>query len=263
MAKKTYTESEITDIMGHAAKMQALEKTQGHEGLTIEELKAIAVESGIDPQFVEIASSESIDHKNSYAGIPVSISRSMFVQGSLSDAHWDQMVTRFVKEFGGPGEVVQLGLRRIWRQDNIKIVVEEVHGQVMMNATAEWSKELEMPFALTIVGAIATLVTAGLGVVSMEWSIGLVAILVGAIIAGTFSTYQKRKAARQEALRERFTSTLNHCAVVIQKDHLVEEVQKNVEPQIEVPLINLHVSEEGISSEQNTRISEGRTRNQQ
>lgn len=255
MAKKTYTESEIADLLGRAAQMQALEKTQGHEGLTLEELKAIAVETGIDPQFVEIASAASSNHQKAYGGIPVSTSRSMFVQGTLTDDSWSQMVARFVAEFGGPGEVTQTGARRTWTQGNVKITMEDVSGQVMMNATADWGKDLEMPVAFMIVGAIATLVTAGLAVVSMEWSIGLVAILVGMLGIGAFSSYQNKKAGQQEYLHQQFEAILNHCAVVMQgnEESLLPSgitTESLSEPKIDLSGSGFSGVENGLSSQE-------------
>ena len=54
MTEKTYTEAEIAEIMGAAARLQAAEGTLGQEGLTLEEIKLAAAEAGIDPRFVEI-----------------------------------------------------------------------------------------------------------------------------------------------------------------------------------------------------------------
>ena len=43
----------------------------------------------------------------------------------------------------------------------------------MLHAETDWGKELELPIALTLVGAITAAVTGGLALVSLEWTIGV------------------------------------------------------------------------------------------
>ena len=218
MGEKIYTESEISAMLGEAARMQALLGASGQKGLTLEEIKAAAAEAGIDPSFVEIASSSVSDQKKTYLGVPTGIGRTMFVQGSLTDERWNQMVNIFMREFGGPGTIETQGSRRSWAFDSYRFTAEETGGQIVLHAESDWGDELELPIALSLVGGIATLVSTGIALVSLEWTIGIVAALMMLLVVGSFSTFKSRRRLKQEQHLASLETLLNQCAVILQED---------------------------------------------
>ena len=134
----------------------------------------------------------------------------------LTEENWQQMVQQFSRTFGGPGETAVHETQRTWTRDAVQITVEQSGDQLLLHAETNWGKELELPVALTLVGAIATLVTGALALVSLEWMIGVVAMLMAALVVGAFSVYRNRKAAQQGEMQGQFESTLNRCAVLLQ-----------------------------------------------
>ena len=232
MKNKTYTEAEISDIISQAVHLQAIEGTIGQEGLTLEEIKQVAAEAGIAPQFIEIASSASANHKKAFLTIPTAISRSVFVNGELTNEAWDKMVHQFVRAFGGPGETRVQPQKRSWTRDNTRFTAEQVGDQFVLHAEADWSKELEIPIAFTIVGAIAAVMLSLVGLLAAEWGIGLIALVFGIAVAGFFSTFRSRRVNRLNEMTQRFEMTLNRCIV------LAQGTTEQLSPQDAAPLLD-------------------------
>ena len=245
MQNKTYTESEISDIISQAARLQAIEGTIGQEGLTLDEIKEAAVEAGIDPQFVDIASSVSSNHKKAYWSIPTAINRSMFVRGRLTDEAWGHMVNHFVRTFGGPGKTEVKEGRRSWKRDFYSFTVEERGDQLVLHAEADWSKELELPFALSIVGMIATMMIGMVAFLAEELGFGVVFLIMATLVSGFFVTYRNRQQARQEKTRQLFEATLNRSVILIQSNFPDREAARN-----EVSETLLEENQELLESEQ-------------
>lgn len=234
MDEKSYSEEEISAILGHAARLQFTEGSLDLEGLTLEEIKEAAAAAGIEPAFVEIAASATSNQKKTYLSIPTGASRSMFVKGTLSEESWGKMTGEFVRAFGGPGKTSQESNQRIWSHEHIRITVEELGDQVALHAEANWGKELELPIPFMIVGTVATLMVGALSIVSLEWTIGVVALLLSALLVGSFSWYKRRRADKQERVLDTFESTLNRCAIRIRGEQDAESVG-DVEGMVKIP----------------------------
>lgn len=215
MQGKTYTEAEVAALLGRAARLQSAGSPSAHEGLTLEEVKTAAADAGIDPQFVELAAAVSTDHAPSSWSIPTGVGRSLVVRGALTDDRWNQMIAVFARELGGPGETDVQGTRRRWSRGAVRVTAEETGGQTVLHAETNWGKDLELPIALTIVGAIAAATWGGLALVSLEWTIGVLAALFTLGVAGSFSAYRNRMARKQERHRSTLASTLDRCAAIL------------------------------------------------
>ena len=196
--------------------MQAIEGTRGQEGLTLDEIKHVASEAGIAPEFIDVASSGTSDERKAYMSIPTGVSRSIFVRGSLTEEAWTQMVGQFMRTLGGPGEVETTSNRRTWTRGATRITAEETGGQVVLQAEADWSKDLELPIALSLVGSIATLMMGITAFAAWEGSLGLIAMFLATLVSVSFASYRKKRMVRQEETLTLFESTLNRCAVLLQ-----------------------------------------------
>ena len=215
MNDKTYSEEEVSDIIGQAARLQALEGTAGRQGLTLAEIKQVAREAGIDPRFIEISSSQTSEYRKETWSLPTQTSRSMFIEGELSDEAWNSMVRSFMATFGGAGEVDVQGARRTWKRDAIRITAEESGGMVSLIAEADWGSELELPIAFLIVGSIATVMLGLVSVLSGEPGLGMIVLLLSLLIGGSFAMYRKKRIAKQEALLQTFETTLNASSMLL------------------------------------------------
>lgn len=215
MPEKTYTEAEISALLGRAAHLQAAHGLQRPEALTLEEIKTAASEAGIDPRFVELATATASDHEQARWGVPTGVGRTLVVRQSLTENDWGQMVTAFSRELGGAGQVETQDGRRSWSRGPLRITADGADGQTVLHAESRWDGELEFPIALTLVGAIAAATTSALALVSLEWTIGVVAALLAATVVGSFAIYRRRTAVRQERLRSTFESVLDRCAAIL------------------------------------------------
>jgi len=88
----------------------------------------------------------------------------------------------------------------------------------VLHAESDWEGELGLPIALTIVGAIATGTTGALALVSLEWTIGVVAALLALLVVGSFSAYRRRSAVKQQRLRGVFESVLDQSAAILHEE---------------------------------------------
>jgi hypothetical protein len=228
MPEKNYTPEEVSALLGRAARLQATGDSSEHSGLTLAEIKAAAAEAGIDPRFVEMATSEPSDHRSAYWGIPTGAGLSLFVRRVLTDDRWRRMVAVFTRQLGGPGTTDAQGSCRSWSRGSLRVTAEEGGSQVVLHAETAWEKELELPIVLTLVGVILAATTGAAALVSLEWTLGLVAVLTAILVVGFFSAYRRRTAARQEQLRRTFESTLDRCAAILH-----EEAQADVEADVE------------------------------
>lgn len=120
MAKRTYSEQEIRDILGQAAERQeaARRAAEGaRSGLTLEELQAVAAEAGIAPEFVAAAAMNRrppAAEEQRILGVPATARRSRLIPGGVSDAAWAAFVREARDHFKRRGIAEELGDVREW-----------------------------------------------------------------------------------------------------------------------------------------------------
>lgn len=122
--KRHYSEQEIQAIFRRATERQeAAGSADPHRGLTLDELKAIGAESGIDPAHVEAAVAEiergdmdagSLSHLERVYGLPASIRVERIVPGSMDDATWDDALDVLRSVFNTRGQDETIGPIREW-----------------------------------------------------------------------------------------------------------------------------------------------------
>lgn len=119
-----YSEEEIQAIFRRAAKRQeASGATDSHRGLTLDELKAIGAESGIDPAHVEAAASdiergipvaEPLSGLEKFYGEHAAIHAERVLPGAMDDATWAEAVEVLRAIFNTRGQVEEVGAIREW-----------------------------------------------------------------------------------------------------------------------------------------------------
>ncbi len=209
----TYDSDQIRDLLARASRLQAAEKTPDGEGLTLDELKEVARESGIDPNYIELASTEGQLRTKSHWGMPARVSRERWVDGTLDKATWDQMKKRFSRHFGVGTAAFDVD-EGTWDNGHVRIFVQQQGDQIHMQAEAGWESDFEMPMAFAIVSAIAALTTTGLAIVSLEWTIGLVAALFCTAVVLSVARFRKTKHERAEDESRHLDEALMQAAML-------------------------------------------------
>lgn len=221
MSRSTYDPEQIRALLARAANLQATERTPDGEGLTIEELKEVARESGIDPKYIELASTEGQLRTQTHWGMPSRVSRERWVEGTLDDAAWKVMTRRFAREFGVGTSTFDLDMGT-WECGDVRIVAQQQGGEIHLQAETGWESDFEMPMALAIVSAIAALTTTGLAIVSLEWTIGLVAALFCSAVVLSVARFRKTKHDHAAAASHQLDEALMQAALL----YLNEEPHK-------------------------------------
>jgi|GEM_PF-2818506 len=113
MADRRYSDKEVGEILKIAAEMQAgLAGAGTAEGVTLEELKRVAAEVGMDPENVELAAREI--RSNPPDGSRNSLLLERTLRGELTEEAWEDLVTELRRYTGKRGRTEQNGNAREW-----------------------------------------------------------------------------------------------------------------------------------------------------
>jgi len=121
---RRYSEEEIQAIFRRATERQeTVGSNNPHRGLTLEELKEIGAESGIDPAHIEGAASDlergalqnqSPTGVERFYGMPASIHAERVLPGTMDDDTWDEAVEVLQSVFKTRGHDQTVGPLREW-----------------------------------------------------------------------------------------------------------------------------------------------------
>lgn len=118
--RRLFSEKEISGVLRRAAEMQEAAGSADPHGLSLEELKEIAAETGIDPRYVAAAVAElergatPEDKKFHFLGGPLSIDLERVVEGTLSETEWEEMIAETRRTLGSVGTVGRVGQTVEW-----------------------------------------------------------------------------------------------------------------------------------------------------
>jgi hypothetical protein len=121
---RRYTEQEIQAIFRRATERQeATGSADPHRGLTLDELKAIGAESGIDPAHVEAAAvdiehgaieTDALSPLERFYGLSAAIRVKRVLPGTMDDATWNNSVDVLRSTFNTRGQDETIGPIREW-----------------------------------------------------------------------------------------------------------------------------------------------------
>lgn len=131
MSTRKYGDDEVREIFSLATTGDAREGVLPVEvgGLTLEQLKQIGREAGIEPARVERAAA-SLDVRGRPAtikrafGMPIGVSRVVDLPRAPTDREWEQKIAEFRSTFGVQGVATNTGGIRDWAQGNLHVCVE-------------------------------------------------------------------------------------------------------------------------------------------
>jgi hypothetical protein len=164
MTERRYDDDEVREIFSLATtsdtRDQLLQAETG--GLTLEELKRIGQEAGIEPSRVAQAV-ERLDSRGRVApvrrslGIPVGVARVVELPRAPTDREWEGLISEFRTTFGAQGTTTISGGHRDWSHGNLHISIEPTqYGQQLRLSTLK-----DDAIALNLVGVV----TGGMSVI--------------------------------------------------------------------------------------------------
>src|SRR5262245_49976007 len=131
MSERRYEDEEVREIFSLATTGNAPDRRLPAEsgGMTLDELKRIGEEAGIEPARVAQAAA-SLDARGKPApmrrslGLPIGVSRVVDLPRAPTDREWEQLIAEFRTTFGTKGEAKTSGGLREWTHGNLHICVE-------------------------------------------------------------------------------------------------------------------------------------------
>jgi hypothetical protein len=132
MTTRRYDDDEVAEILALAtrdASSPAAGPSTPSDGLTLEELQAIAADVGIAPTRIADAARALERRATAPAprmllGAPRSVARIVPLDRALDDAEWERLVAELRATFGAVGDVTTHGTLRSWSNGNLQAHVE-------------------------------------------------------------------------------------------------------------------------------------------
>ncbi len=163
---KLYNEKEIGSILKRAAELSHDDADTGSLGLSLEELKQLGKEAGINPDFILKAASEvgtrklQTKEKNFFGG-PVSYSSEMVLPREIDSRDWEEMLSKIRLSFKDPGIVTT-------RENIFEWTIQNMAAKAQVTARSEndqtrvqlfWAEPgAAVPFMIpTLIGTIISL----------------------------------------------------------------------------------------------------------
>ncbi|PAP78340.1 hypothetical protein [Rubrivirga marina] len=159
---RQFTEEEAREVFARAAERQHAVGARA-DGLSLDELRAIGAEAGLDPEFVEaaarsVALGEPETARPSFGPIPRGVSRTVFLPDAPSDALWEQVLGDARRTFSAQGKVSGGGGVREWRNGNLRVSLEPARGGSRLHLQTRREDRVQGT-VMAAVAALAGLVT--------------------------------------------------------------------------------------------------------
>jgi hypothetical protein len=227
MTDRRYDDKELAEIFRAAAEGSV--STEGSEsralagrsadGLTLDDLQAIAREVGIAPDAVERAA-RALDRpraepvSRTLLGLPIGVARTVTLDRRLTDAEWELLVVELREVFGARGTMRAQGSLREWRNGNLHAYLEPTPtgsrlrlGTTKGNAAASIAAGSLALITSTVVGALSaangTLSAAALGLGTLA-AMGTVLLANGVL---GLPRWARLRGRQMDGIVERLTHT--------------------------------------------------------
>lgn len=184
---RQFTEDEAREVFARAAERQHAVGARG-AGLSLDELRAIGAEAGLDPEFVEaaarsVALGEPETARPSFGPIPRGVSRTVLLPDAPSDALWEQVLGDARRTFSAQGKVSGSGRVREWRNGNLRVSLEPARGGSRLHLQTRREDRVQATIMASVVAACA-LVTVLLTTLGGGFDVaGNASLLMGVVVA--------------------------------------------------------------------------------
>lgn len=130
MTERRYDEAEVAAIFERATEAPSagsrVDAASG--GMTLSQLQEIGAEVGISADAIAMAAA-NVDQpapspQRKFLGLPLSASRTMQLDRTLTEAEWELLVAELRETFNAPGQMVSHGSLRQWTNGNLQVLLE-------------------------------------------------------------------------------------------------------------------------------------------
>ena len=209
--RKLFSEKEVGRILKRATELQEDKGPADTMGLSLEEVRQIAMEMGVDPRHVEAAMLEvqrngDADERFYWLGAPVSYEMERVVKGDVSEEQWAEMVDAIHRSFNLVGVSGQVGRLLEWthnsRRRQVQVRVTSRGGKTRIRIYARYPKTAAVTFAVPMALSYmaASLFVAAMGNFTLSGFPALIIGLLGTVflvmrfVFGRMVDTKKRKA---------------------------------------------------------------------
>lgn len=236
--RRRYGEKEVGLILKRATELQneAPELTEGG-GLTIEELEEIAVEAGIDPQFLRDAAAELDRRGPSPEGVerllggPLMVELERRVPGEVPEDRWDDVIHEISRAANGQGHPSVIGRTLSWvlsdpnRQRFLQVTVSNKEGETLIRIE-ERMQQLAGALYGGIVGGLGGGVGLGVGLgvgIGAMGSAIFATVFPAAVIGGSFWAARMAFGSTAHGRRRTLTTLLDRLTELVEPPPLLED----------------------------------------
>lgn len=224
MTDRHYDDDEVAEIFRAAA-----EGSEGSEaralpgrsadGLTLDDLQAIAREVGISPDAVERAARALDRPRTALAsrrllGLPIGVQRTVTLGRPLTDAEWELLVVELREVFGARGTMRAQGSLREWRNGNLHVYLEPTPtGSRLRLGTTKGSAGASIvagSVALVTSAVVATLSAANGTLSAAALGLGTLAAMGAVLLANStlgLRSWARLRGRQMDGIVERLTQT--------------------------------------------------------
>ena len=226
MTERRYEENEVREIFSLATSSSpggirdaSLPAEQG--GLTLDELKLIGQEAGIEPARVAEAAA-SLDTRGRQApvrrsfGLPVGVSRVVDLPRAPTDREWEQLIAEFRTTFGTEGRATTSGGLRDWSHGNLHIAVEPTARGEQLRLSTLKDDGIALNGLGTVLGGMAVLFSAVVAATGKPDKALVILALFGGMSLAAFGTnllrlprWARERERQMEALAEHAVKLLS------------------------------------------------------
>ena len=136
---RIYSQDEVREIIRRAADATAERERQESEssGLTLTDLRDLAVSTGIDPDVMADAA-RSLDRdvdepfEKRILGLKISAAHAVRLAGPFTDEDWQALVADCRRTFGAKGKLTDVSGLREWSNGNLHVLVEPAGDDVII-----------------------------------------------------------------------------------------------------------------------------------
>lgn len=222
MTKRRYGDDEVQEIFSLATTGDTRDRSLSVEsgGLTLDELKRIGQEAGIEPARVAHAAA-TLDARGTQApirrafGLPIGMSRLVNLPRAPTDREWEQLIAVFRTTFGTPGEATTSGGLREWAYGDLHIGVEPTAKGEQLRISTGNSGALVLNGLGILTGGMSILMTAVVVAAGKPEKALAVLAMFGGIALASFGTnlvrsprWGRERARQMEAIAEQVVKLL-------------------------------------------------------
>lgn len=220
MTERHYTDDEVAAIVRAAAEGSDSRTLPGgnENGLTLQDIQAIAREVGISPDAVSQAA-QSLDRSRepavsrTFLGFPIAVQRTIAFDRRLTDAEWELIVVELREVFHARGTMRAQGSLREWSNGNLQALLEPTAtGHQLRLGTFKGNARPSVATGLLVLGLSAA-VTVAVGasgaqshvapMIAMLTTIGAVLVANGTLL---LPFWARQRARQMDGIVERLAA---------------------------------------------------------